>query len=115
VAGVPGLRKGEDRVLVTQVEQYHRDGLRNGTGVAHNVYTQWRVDLGNAAPPPLPADETSATGCAVDDRTPTEGVYLVARKANVVLFIAYDPERDTVIPTLKRDRTLTTTGPARTA
>jgi hypothetical protein len=29
-------------------------------------------------------------------------VYLIARKANVVVFIAYSPDHDTVIPLLER-------------
>ena len=95
------IGNGEHHVPVTEVERYGRDDLRNGTGLAKLVYTQWRVDLGDAVPPALPADEVSVTGYARDDTTPVEGVYLAARKDNVVVFVVYAPKGDTVRPLLK--------------
>jgi hypothetical protein len=103
-------RTGDHRVLITAVERYGRTGVRNALGTAKHIYTEWRVDFHGSPtsdpppePGPLPADEVSSSGFAPDDRSPVQGVYLVARKANVVVFIAYSPDHDTVVPLLARN------------
>jgi len=45
----------------------------------------------------------SATGYTPDMRQPVEGVYLVARRANVVVFIAFSPDHPTVAALLNRN------------
>ena len=103
-------RKGDHRILITAVERYQRDGVRNGVGLAEHVYTAWSVEFQDnppgvpaPKPGPLPADEVSSSGYAPDNRSTVEGVYLVARRANVVVFIAYSPDKDTIVPLLERD------------
>ena len=103
-------RRGDNRVLVTAVEVYHRAGLRGGVNIAQAVYALWRVDLGITPsdepapqPGPLPADEVSSTGYTPDMRDPVEGVYLVARRANVVVFVAYSPDHPTMAALFNRN------------
>jgi hypothetical protein len=105
------LRRGDNRVLITDVEVYHRSWLNSGVTVAENVYALWSVDTGvlpseedpAPRPGPLPADEVSSTGYAPDMRYQVEGVYLVARRANVVVFIAFSPDHPTVAPLFNRN------------
>jgi hypothetical protein len=105
------LRRGDDRVLAKEVEVYHRSWLNAGVSRAAVVYSLWRVDAGVAPseegpaprPGPLPADDVSSTGYTPDMREPIEGVYLVARRANVVVVIAFSPDHAMVPALLNRD------------
>ena len=86
-------------LLVVQSLAYGRSGLVNGTGVAHHLYVRCTLpdvgDLGGQAParPQLPGvGEVSAASYAPADMNDTAGVYLLARKANLVVFVVYSPD-----------------------
>jgi hypothetical protein len=101
---VPGtracLRRGDSQVLVIQVIRFHRSALQNGAGFAHHFYDlcsfeQFDRYTGQTVAP-LPADEASASGYQFDRRE--TGVYVIARKANAIVFVGYSSVTATSIP-----------------
>jgi hypothetical protein len=104
---VPGtracMRKGDNRVLVVQVASFRRSALVNGAGIAHGLYDRCSFDgyddtdaAAALGPGPVPADEISASGYEVTGRE--YGVYLIARKANAIVFVAYSSTTDVGVP-----------------
>ena len=85
-------RRGPEHVVVEQVLLFKRSAVLNGSGVAHALYQTCSFPHPGAAfdpppqPGPLPADEASASGYqAASNR----GVYLIARRANAIVFVGY--------------------------
>jgi hypothetical protein len=85
-------RRGLGYVVVEQVLLFRRSAVLNGSGVAHALFDTCSFARSDGSldqatrPGPLAADEVSASGYRSYSDS---GIYLIARRANAIVFVGY--------------------------